>query len=88
MPTVYQIIVLALLAAFILLLLTKTGWRYALRDHYDLTGFSRIAKMLDCDFCFSFWLSLILALVLAILYQDLAWVMAPIFSVPLTRFLL
>ena len=88
MPTVYQIILLALLAAFILLLLTKTGWRYALRDYYDLTGFSRIAKMLDCDFCFSFWLSLVLATFLAILHRDLAWVITPIFSTSLTRFLL
>lgn len=88
MPTVYQIIILALLTSFILLFLTKTGYRYTLRDFYDLAGFSKIAKMLDCDFCFSFWLSLGLATFLAILHRDLAWVITPIFSTPLTRFLL
>lgn len=88
MPTIYQIIILALLASFILLFLTKTGYRYNLRDFYYLAGFLKIAKMLDCDFCFSFWLSLALAILLAILYRDLSWAAVPIFSTPLTRFLL
>ncbi len=88
MPTIYQIAYLALSASFILLFLTKTGYRYTIRDFYDSVGFPKIAKMLDCDFCFSFWLSLALSILLAILYWDLTWVAAPIFSTPLTRLLL
>lgn len=88
MPTLYQIIFLTLLTSFILLLLTKTGVRYWLRDFYDSVGFSKIAKMLDCDFCFSFWLSLVVAMLLALMQKDLTWIATPIFSTPLIRILL
>ena len=64
MSTVYQAIVIALMAAFVILFLGKTGLRTKLRDYYDKIGISVLADMLDCDFCLSFWTCLVIAMFL------------------------
>lgn len=64
MLAIYQIIVVALIAAFIILFLGKTGLRTKLRDYYDKIGISILADMLDCDFCLSFWTCLVVAMFL------------------------
>jgi hypothetical protein len=64
MPTLYQAIVVALIATFIILFLGKTGLRIRLRDYYDKIGISILADMLDCDFCLSFWTCVIVAMFL------------------------
>lgn len=86
MPTLYQIIMVALAVAFIVLLLTKTGWRYELRDWFDLKGISLIAKMLDCDFCLCFWASVLLTAFIA--FKEPSLIVIPIYSTPIARFLL
>jgi hypothetical protein len=87
MSTLYQAIIVALIAAFIILFLGKTGLRTKLRDYYDKIGISIIADMLDCDFCFSFWTCLVVAMLLcAFGYKPdfLVLLCAP----PITRYLL
>ena len=87
MPTLYQAIVVALIAAFIILFLGKTGLRTKLRDYYDKVGISILADMLDCDFCLSFWTCLVIAMLLwAFDYKPdfLVLLCAP----PITRYLL
>lgn len=88
MPTIYQIIIVALLAAFTVLTLTKNGFRENVRNLCDELDFSLVAKMLDCDFCFSFWLSLFICLILVYIFDDISYMLVPIFSTPITRFLL
>lgn len=88
MPTIYQIVMTALFAAFIILVITKNGFRYTIRDLCDKFNFSIFAKMIDCDLCFSFWLSLFICLILAYLLYDISFLIVPIFSTPITRFLL
>ena len=87
MPTIYQIIVLALIAAFIVLIMSKTETRYKLRDLCDEKGLEQIANMFNCDFCFGFWSAVAVALVITIITADVRWMIAPILSAPITRFL-
>ena len=87
MPTLYQTIIVALTAAFIILFLNKIGYRIKFRDWNDKKGISIVADMLDCDFCFSFWTCLVVALCLWIFgYEEHVLVLfcAP----PITRYLL
>lgn len=87
MPTIYQIIVLALIAAFIVLVMSKTETRYKLRDWCDEKCLKQIAKMLDCDFCFGFWSAVVVAVVITIVTADVGWLVSPFLSAPITRFL-
>lgn len=88
MPTIYQIIIIALAAAFLVLFATVSGARYEIRDWCDTKKLSIIAKMLDCDFCFSFWTNLIVALIISVIAQDTNYILVSIFSTPITRFLI
>lgn len=87
MPTIYQIIVLALIAAFIVLVMSKAETRYKLRDLCDEKGLKQIAKMFDCDFCFGFWSAVAVAVVITIVTADVGWLVSPFLSAPITRFL-
>ena len=87
MPTIYQIIVLALIAAFIVLVMSKTETRYKLRDLCDEKGLKQIANMFDCDFCFGFWSAVAVAIVITIVTADIGWLVSPFLSAPITRFL-
>lgn len=87
MPTIYQIVILALITAFIVLVMSKTEARYKLRDWCDEKGLKQIAKMFDCDFCLGFWSAVAIAIVITIITADIGWLTAPILSAPLTRFL-
>ena len=87
MPTLlYQAVVIALIAAFIILFIGKTGLRYTLRDYLDAKGARRIAEMLDCTFCLSWWVCFVLFFV--------AWVFGwvdnpfvPVCATPIVRYL-
>lgn len=88
MPTIYQIITIALFVAFIILVLNKNGYREIARNFCDKINLSLIAKMLDCDLCFSFWLSLFICLLLTFILRDVSFLLIPIFSTPITRIIL
>ena len=92
MPTLYQIILISLLTAFLILYSNKTGIRYKIRDYLDLHYNNKftnlVSRMLDCDFCLSFWLNLIIAIVAAIMLQNPKLFFVPIFSTPITRILI
>ena len=87
MSAIYQTIVVALIATFVILLLGKTGLRTKLRDFSDEQGVSLIADMLDCDFCLSFWTCLFIA----IGFWDACWephLLVIFCAPPITRYLL
>lgn len=88
MSEIYQIIVVATVAAFVILFLGKTGLREKIRNHFDEVGLKLVADMLDCDFCLSFWTCLALALFISIISCDIRWLVAIICSPPITRILL
>ena len=77
MPTIHQIIFVALFSAFIILGAMKPEITYKLRDYFDILSnrtekkqFKLISDMLDCDYCLSFWLSLSIAIIAFILTKD------------------
>ena len=90
MPTVYFItllsalIYIALAAAFIILLIGKLG----IRDNIIAKAPKLISQLFDCDFCLSFWTSLILAAILTIFFREMNILFIPIISTPITRILI
>lgn len=88
MPTLYQIILVALAASFIILFATKTEIRYSARDFCDSKKLSIIAEMLDCDLCLSFWMSLIVSIIFTLVTKDVQFIFASLFAAPIARFLL
>lgn len=85
MSAICKIIIVALGAAFIVLLMNKTGLREKMRDALDLKGVKFIPDMLDCDFCISFWSAVVICFVASIFTLDFTWLFIPVFSSPLTR---
>lgn len=88
MSEIYKIILVALAAAFVILVSTKNGSRERVRDICDLKKAHIIANMLDCDLCFSFWVSVAICIMQTLVSGDTSWLIVPIFSTPITRFLL
>lgn len=90
MSTVYFItmlsalIYIALAAAFVILLIGKLG----IRDNIIAKAPKLISQLFDCDFCLSFWTSLILAIILAIFFNETSIILIPIISTPITRILI
>lgn len=90
MSTVYFItllsalIYIALAAAFVILLIEKLG----IRDSIVVNAPKLISQLFDCDFCLSFWMSLILAVILAIFFDEFSILFIPIISTPITRILI
>lgn len=87
MSTICQVVIVALLAAFIILFLGKTGLRTKIRDFHDDIDIKIVADMFDCDFCLSFWTCLFVALVL----WSVCWepqILVIFCAPPITRYLL
>lgn len=87
MPTIYQIVIIALVVTFVMVLTDKTEVRYKLRDWCDMHHVSVAAKMLDCDFCYSFWLAVAFTIVFTFVTSDVSWLLVPFLSTPLVRIL-
>lgn len=78
------LIYIALAAAFVILLIGKLG----IRDNIIAKAPKLISQLFDCDFCLSFWVSLILAVILAIFFREMNILFIPIISTPITRILI
>lgn len=78
------LICIALAAVFIILLIGKLG----IRDSIIAKAPKLISKLFECDFCLSFWTSLILAIILAIFFREMTILFIPIISTPITRILI
>lgn len=88
MPTLYQVIYVALIVAFTVLFLGKTGLRTKIRDKADEFGIGLVADMLECDFCLCFWLSFIASFIIAFLTCDISMFLIPFLSTPIARFMI
>lgn len=77
---------LSLIIAFIILVGDKTNMRYKLRDKCDIWRMPIIAKLLDCDFCLSFWLAVIAIIILLVMFKEPILILVPFISTPLARF--
>lgn len=71
-------------AAFAILFAERLG----IRDKIVAEAPKLISQLFECDFCLSFWTSLILAIILAIIFNEMSIIFIPIMSTPITRILL
>lgn len=77
-------IIIACISAFIILFAGKTG----MRDEIIARAPKLISQLFNCDFCLSFWTSFILAIILAIFFNEIRLLFIPIVSTPITRILI
>lgn len=84
MPTLYQVILIALIAAFIILFIGKTG----IRDKIVEKAPTLISMLFDCDYCLSFWTATVICVVMFFITFDYSFLVVPILTTPITRFLL
>lgn len=78
------VLLISLLAAFIILLISKIG----LRDYLINNTKGLLQQLLECDFCLGFWIAVCISILAAIILKDHYIVFVPFFSSPITRFLL
>lgn len=88
MSTIYFVITIAAIvacaSAFGILLINKLG----IRDEIIARAPKLISELFSCDFCLSFWFSLILTIILAIFFSEIIVLFISIISTPITRILL
>lgn len=76
--------IVACASAFFLILMDKWGVREMMQIH----GNRLISKMAGCTFCLGFWVSVIISVIFAIITLDAVYLVAPIISSPITRYIL
>ena len=83
MISVESIVLVALAAAFVVLLVKKWGIAEWMQVHGD----KYMSQLFSCDLCMSFWSAMMICLFLACLYDNGMWVLAPMVTTPVTRIL-
>lgn len=73
--------IVALTAAFIILLLKKWGVVEWLQVH----GSNLVSQMANCDFCLSWWTSLLVAIALALCIDDWRTAFVSVLATPICR---
>lgn len=79
-----SVCLVALLSAFIILLLTK--WRIV--EWLQVNGGDFFGKMAECHLCMGFWVAVILSAIAVYITGDYMLMFVPVFSSPLTRYIL
>lgn len=74
----------AMLTTFTLLFLRKIGFVERMQVH----GNRFVSQLFQCAFCLSFWLSLIVSIILVLITNELTYIFIPFFSTPLSRHVL
>ena len=77
------IVAVALMAAFIVLLVKKWGWAEWMQIHGD----KFLSKLFSCDLCMSFWAAMAVCFALMCWTEDKTLVFVPMFTTPITRML-
>lgn len=83
-PNLKLIVFVALLAAFIVLLVKKWG----LAEWMQVHGDKFMSQLFSCDLCMSFWAAMLLSAFLAGYTDDMLMFVIPFFTTPITRILL
>lgn len=78
-------VIVALISAFFVLLTGKIGMRDYLIEACKVPILS---KLFACDFCYCFWLNVLLCAGLAFAYSDYTMLVIPILATPITRYLI
>lgn len=83
MSIIESIIMVALMAAFAVLLMKKWG----IAEYFQVHGNKFFSQLFSCDLCMSFWVCLVLSLALVIVYSDPWLIIIAIPATPVTRML-
>ena len=73
----------ALMAAFVVVLLKKWG----IAEWMQVHGNGFVSQLFSCDFCMSWWASVIIATAGLLLFNDAAFLLAPGLATPIARYL-
>lgn len=76
-------ILIALGAAFVVLLIKKWG----IAEWMQVHGNGFFSKLFSCDLCMSFWAAVMLSVIIAMETGDVTMLVTPVFSTPITRML-
>ena len=74
-------IVVALLAAFAVLLCKKWGWAEYMQVHGD----KYLSQLFSCDLCMSFWASFFFTIIIVLVTEDHSLMLIPFLATPITR---
>ena len=77
-------VIVALLAAFAILLIDKLG----IREWVQIHGLKFFSEMFGCGFCLSFWAGCLFAIILAMVTWNPVLLAVPFCSTPLTRIMI
>lgn len=77
------VVLVALLAAFVVLLVKKWG----IAEYWQIHGNDFVAKLFSCDLCMSFWACVIVSLVATVALGDVRMMAVPFMAMPITRIL-
>ena len=78
-----SVVMVALLAAFVVLLVKKWG----IAEYWQIHGNDFVAKLFSCDLCMSFWACVIVSLVATVALGDVRMMAVPFMAMPITRML-
>lgn len=86
MLVLHQIVIVALIAAFTILFISRIG----LRDFIIMRSPKPISELFSCDFCLCFWISVLISTILFLRQSpyDALFIFIPICSTPIARYLL
>lgn len=84
MSVLHQIIIVALITTFIVLLISKIG----LRDFIITEGPEKVSQLFSCDFCLCFWIGLTITLIAHFVVGWPFTLILPACSTPMARYLL
>ena len=76
-----SVVLVALLAAFVVLLVKKWG----IAEYWLIHGNDFVAKLFSCDLCMSFWACVIVSLVATVALGDVRMMAVPFMAMPITR---
>lgn len=83
LPSLKLMILVALAAAFVVLVVKKWGWAEWMQIHGD----KFLSKLFSCDLCMSFWAGLFISFAFVCWYDDPIYMIMPVFTTPVTRML-
>lgn len=77
------VLMVALLAAFIVLLVKKWGVAEWMQIHGD----KYMSKLFSCDLCMSFWAAMVISIGMCCWEDEMFYLFVPMFSTPISRML-
>lgn len=84
MSVLHQIVIVALIAAFTILFISRIG----LRDFIIMRSPKPISELFSCDFCLCFWIGLTITLIAHFVVGWPFTFILPACSTPIARYLL